>query len=251
MFNSLVWNGGAGANGAFTVPRPVSAGSLTYDAYRALGVLRSGQTASPEMLEDGFTHLNDLIDSWNTERLIIYSIRRDVYALPAGATSFVLGPQEESGTRPKIEGISMLPSGQTQEHGLRLLTLDEYRSGHYGWYSDNAYPDALATFFPPAQAGQQLVIYSWQRLSGFADQETLYSFPPGYVQAMRWNLAVQLAPAARIYAKIPDVLYDGITENATQSKFVIKRLNAPELLMRCDPGLTCGGNWDITTGEYR
>ena len=249
MFNVQLFNGGGGS-GSAAIPPSVSAYKLVHDAYRELGVSRAGQAVSPEMLDDGFQRLNEMVDSWNTERLFIWAIRQDIYELTAGVSTYILGDLEESGIRPTIQGVSMLPAGQTQQHQLRILTLDEFRSGQYGWYSDNAFPHANV-WFPPAQAGQQLIIYSWQRLSGFESLDAQYSFPPGYAQALKWSLAAQLAPSARIYAKIPDVMYKHIETEMTRSKFVIKRLNAPELLMTVDSALGCGCGYDITIDGYR
>jgi hypothetical protein len=44
------------------------------------------------------------------------------------------------------------------------------------------------------ESGLQVALYPWQPLAQFADLTTTVSFPPGYAEALRFNLAVRLAP---------------------------------------------------------
>src|SRR4029450_749740 len=102
LWNSAIWGSSAGSSGGM---RPLTAGRLIYDAYRALRVLRPGQLTSPEGMDDALGVLNDLVDSWNTESLMIPSLRRDVYPLTAGVGSYTLGPGGTlGGERPQRVG---------------------------------------------------------------------------------------------------------------------------------------------------
>src|SRR5262245_8919841 len=107
LWNSSMWNAGSGSYAAM---RPLTARRLIYDAYRALGVLRPGQGTSPEGQDDAFGILNDMIDSWNTERLMIPAMRRDLYPLTAGVSCYTLGPGGTlGGDRPqRIDSASLV-----------------------------------------------------------------------------------------------------------------------------------------------
>src|SRR4030095_16976194 len=117
LWNSSIWNsapfggstGGTGGGGM----GPLTAGRLIYDAYRALGVLRPGQLTSPEGMDDALGVLNDLVDSWNTESLMIPSLRRDVYPLTAGVPFYTLGPGGTlGGERPvRVESAALVACG--------------------------------------------------------------------------------------------------------------------------------------------
>lgn len=230
---------------------------IIYDAYRDLGVLRPGQMVSADSLDDGLRRMNELIDSWSLERLMIYQIRRDVHVL-TGSSPWTLGPTGTiQGERPqRIDGAGLLYSGSTGastgiESAIPVLTLDRARGQQSGVYIDNAYPNRNVTLYPPVQNGQSLVLYTWQTLSQFDDGlEWSYCLPAGYRVAVKWGLACQLIPAAAIQAKIPQPRIDYIMQEAGRTKGVIKSFNMPILEMNCDPALTCGGAYNIQTDGY-
>jgi hypothetical protein len=252
LWNQSLWNGGSSSG----VISGVTAQRLIYDAYRALGVLRPGQGTSPEGHEDAFGLLNDMVDSWNTESLMIPSLRRDVYPLTAGVGSYTLGPGGTlAGDRPQKAGSAALVTcgcgcgcsggGCSQ---LNLLSGWSDCSCNSGIYIDNAYPDVHVHISPAPLAGQSLALQSWQTLTGFADLTTTYGFPPGYALALRWNLALQLAPAALIMMKIPQNLLQVIEQRAVESKAAVKSFHSsPPPVMRMPAGLECCGGYDIYT----
>jgi hypothetical protein len=84
-------------------------------------------------------------------------------------------------------------------------------------------------------------------LSTFATISTSKSFSSGYDSAIKYNLALELAPEWR--ASIPEVLY----RNAMTSKANCKRKNKNVPLMTIETEVTNGTNYrdtyDITEGE--
>jgi hypothetical protein len=248
LWNSSLWNGGSGSGGG-AGPRPVTAGRLIYDAYRALGVLRPGQLTSPEGHSDAFGVLNDMIDSWNTESLMIPSLKRDVYPLIAGVGAYTLGPGGSiGGERPQrvISGALVACDcgcGCADSNCGNLKLMSEWRECSYGAgiFIDSAYPDCNVMISPPPTEGQALALQTWSTLEGFEDLTTQYGFPPGYALAMRWGLAQQLAPYALIMMKIPNNLLQQIEQNAIDAKAKVKshHSQAPEAEM--DPAIAWGG----------
>jgi len=258
LWNSVIWNstqwGGSSSSGGGM--RPVTAGRLIYDAYRALGVLRPGQLTSPEGHEDAFGLLNDMVDSWNTESLMIPSLQRSVYPLTAGVGSYTLGPGGSlSGDRPQRVMSAALVACDCgcgcADGNCRQLVL---RSGwldcgcNCGIHIDRAFPNANVRINPAPSDGQSLALQSWQTLSGFADLDSQYGFPPGYALALRWGLALQLAPAALIMMKIPQNLLQVIEQRAIDAKAAVKSFNSspiPEM----DSGFG-GCGYDICSDSY-
>lgn len=247
LWNSSLWNG-AGGGGSGGGTRPLTAHRLIYDAYRALGVLRPGQLTSPEGMDDAFGVLNDLVDSWNTESLMIPSLRRDVYELTAGVGSYTLGPGGTlGGERPQKSvsaalvscgcGCGCASGGCTD---LRMVGSWSDCSSNCGIYIDSAYPDVNIRIHPPPTDGQALALQSWNTLATFADLNTPYGFPPGYALALRWGLAQQLAPLALIMQKIPQNLLQVIEQRAVESKAAVKSLRSsppPEMKSDFGPGM--------------
>ena len=69
-----------------------SAGDIINGSLRLLGVLAEGETPSAETSQDALTAMQQMIDSWNTERLTIYATQDQVFTWPAGQITRTLGP---------------------------------------------------------------------------------------------------------------------------------------------------------------
>ena len=78
-----------------------TAGEQINRALRLLGVLAEGETPSASVSQDSLMALNQMIDSWNTERLSTFVTQDQVYTWPAGFISRDLGPSGDFiGNRP-------------------------------------------------------------------------------------------------------------------------------------------------------
>lgn len=251
LWNSSIWNAG-GSSGT----RPLTAHRLIYDAYRALGVLRPGQLTSPEGMDDALGILNDLVDSWNTESLMIPSLRRDVHALVPGVGTYSIGPGGTlGGERPQRIvsaalvlcgcGCGCAGAGCTQLELAR--SFEECRVG-CGIAVNYGYPDIDISIEPPPAEGQSLALQVWNTLSGFADLHSTYGFAPGYALALRWGLAQQLAPPALIMMKIPNNLLQVIEQRAIEAKAAVKSFNSsPPPELKAD---LAGTRYNVYTDSY-
>jgi hypothetical protein len=240
-----VWGGLTGGSGSGA--SSIRARDLVYQAYRALGVLlRPGHQASSDAYADGLTDLNQMVDSWNTERLTVPAMQRDVMDLTADQTSFSIG---DVITRPvKVVAAAIIRgSDTTSEYPIRVFSTGEY-APEPSLTVDGQFPIMNARISPPPAAGDQLVIYSWQPMQQFSDLYTTYTFPAGYVLALRLNLAVLMAPAAMTHTKVSGLLLDSIAAQAREAKARIMRVNVPSMAMRCDEALLATGAFDITRG---
>lgn len=92
--------------------------------------------------------------------------------------------------------------------------------------------------------GPSIVLYTPTALTQFADFATQYTFPPGYAKAIRYNLALELAPELGI-AVPPEVM-----RNAALSLGDLKRANHQPLEARFDRGLVGRGAYDILSDEW-
>ena len=136
--------------------------TLIYDAHRALGVLRPGQGSSEDAVDDHFRALNDLLDAWQIERLMVYSITGTPYTLPSAGSTYTLGPAGTLGTTVpiRVESASWVRSG-IPELPVSVLTLDQWRRGVSGIYFDGRYPLMTMHVQPAAQGGETLNLYQW------------------------------------------------------------------------------------------
>ena len=70
-------------------------------ALRLIGQLAEGEQPSADTAQDALTAFQQLVDSWNTERLSVFSTQDQVFTWPAGALSRTLGPSGDFvGNRP-------------------------------------------------------------------------------------------------------------------------------------------------------
>lgn len=64
---------------------------LISSSLRLINVLAAGETCPTDMASDALNVLNDMIDSWNTQRLAIYTTRIDDFPLTLNKQVYTLG----------------------------------------------------------------------------------------------------------------------------------------------------------------
>jgi len=69
-----------------------TAGDIINGSLRLLGVLAEGEVPSAETSQDALRAMNQMIDSWNTERLSVFSTQDQIFMWPAGQLSRTMGP---------------------------------------------------------------------------------------------------------------------------------------------------------------
>lgn len=218
---------------------------LISSSLRLIGAIEPGESPSADESNDGLLVLNQMIDAWLTERYLVFSTPRVVFNLVSGQQTYQLGTGAPDFNYPrpvKLERAGIINTANPQqplELPLEMLTRDEWAkipvkniqsSLPRKLWVDYAFPFAQLNFWCiPNVAGLQTALYPWQQLSQFNDLVTDYQFPPGYAKALRYNLAVELAPEFNI-ADIPPLVLAG----AASSKAKIKSINIPILDMACD-----------------
>jgi hypothetical protein len=78
-----------------------TAGDQINGALRLIGQLAEGETPSAATSQDALTAMNQMIDSWSTERLAVFSTQDQVFSWLPGFISRTLGPTGDFvGNRP-------------------------------------------------------------------------------------------------------------------------------------------------------
>lgn len=199
------------------------------------------------MANEALYGLNAMMDSWSNESLIAFPVLREAFAFSSvglqqtyswgsGANLNSAWPIriknaliQLTGTSPPIE-LPMEILNQDQYAHVILKTLQSTFPLYC--YIDDAYPSRNVNVWPvPTDSTNSLVFYSVKPLTS-ALMNTAFSVPPGYLRAMRFGLAVELAPEFGV--NVPEAVL-GI---AIASKAAIKRNNTKPLYLMVDSALS-------------
>ena len=61
-------------------------------ALKDIGALEAGETPTPEATQDAFDMLNDLVDQWSNEDMMVYNTTEIIFPLIAGQVQYTIGP---------------------------------------------------------------------------------------------------------------------------------------------------------------
>lgn len=228
---------------------------LIKGARRLIGNFRMGRGFGTSVDTDSLLVLNAMIDSWNTERLVIYEIIENQYSWPASTASRTIGPSGANFTaaRPIRIEKAILING-TQRTQLEILTPQKWEALYdrtitgeaTSLYDDAKMANSTLYLWPIPTAVRTLELATWNAISSFANTGVSISLPPGYERALMYNLAVELAP------QFPDTnLSQVVIDTAKESKAAIKRINFKPGELACDDGLlNRRWSWDVKAGRY-
>ncbi len=214
-----------------------SAGDIINGSLRLIGVLAEGETPSADTSQDALVAMQQMIDSWNTERLSVFSTQDQVFTWPAAEIRRTLGPSGDFvGNRPVLLDDSTYFRDATTgvSYGIKFINQQQYNgiavktvTSTYPQviFVNNTYPDIEMFVYPKPIRALEWHFISVEELTAPVTLATSLHFPPGYLRAFRYNLACELAPEFGVEPS-PQVQRIAMT-----SKRNIKRINNPEDIM--------------------
>lgn len=172
-------------------------------ALRVIKVYGTGETLSDEEARDGLEALNSMLEDWANEHLMIYAATLNSIALTPAVATYTIGP---TGTTVSTRPVSIDPGTYLDLNGvsypLEIITLDQYNSvtvktlatdiPQYIFYNPT-FPDATVTLYPVPSSSATLKLWTWKPLSTFTSLTDQVTLPPGYKNAIVYNLAEYLA----------------------------------------------------------
>jgi len=206
-------------------------------ALRLIGMLAEGETPSDATSQDALLALNQMIDSWSTERLSVFSTQDQIFSWAPGLISRTLGPSGNFvGNRPILlddatyfrdpaSGISfgIKIINQQQYDGIAVKTVTSTYP-QVIWINMD-YPNIDMYIYPVPTKVLEWHFISVTELNQPATLATTIAFPPGYLRAFRYNLACEIAAEFGVEPS-PQVL-----RIAMASKRTLKRINNPDDIM--------------------
>ena len=175
-----------------------TAGELINGSLRLLGVLAEGETPSAATSQDALFAFNQLIESWNTERLAVFSTIDQVVKWQPNVLNATLGP---TGTLQPVDPLVTLvrpvlvddatyfvDPASGISYGIKLITQQQYDgiavktvTSTYPqvMFINNTYPDIDIYVYPKPTKLLHFHFISVQELDRPANLDTNLTFPPG------------------------------------------------------------------------
>ena len=214
-----------------------TAGEQINGALRLIGQLAEGETPSAATSQDSLAALNQMIDSWNTERLSVFSTQDQVFSWPPNVLSRTLGPSGDFvGNRPILldDSTYFKDPASGISYGIKIINQQQYDgiavktvTSTYPqviWINMD-YPNIDMYVYPKPTKVLEWHFISVEELTQPATLATTLSFPPGYLRAFRYNLACEIAAEFGVEPS-PQV-----KRIAMSAKRNLKRINNPDDVM--------------------
>jgi hypothetical protein len=188
---------------------PVTVLSIITRALNLAGRLGPGRTAGPSETTAALSRLNEMLDAWGAEPLMVYQIVTATYSLAAAQQIYQIGPSalHFNTTRPvRIEEANIIYCNQRYQ--LKLLTPQEWsavKDSHIAetgltgvipreLWNNQASPISSLYLWPiPSTNDTQIELFTWQPIAEFASTSVNVTLPPAYLEALRFNLAASFA----------------------------------------------------------
>lgn len=214
---------------------------IATDSLTAIGQLGQGRSMSPEQAEQCLRVGNRMLGKWSTQRLYLYNVFTRTYALSAGTQDYTIGPGgtlgDPAATRPVlIESAQLTLPGSAQSNPISIYDKPKWdaisdkgaQSSALGLPSgvwpEYTYPTIALHFWPIPSNAAGLSLGVWDQLQQFADIYEEIALPPGYEEAIMWNLALEMCPFYDMPAN-----YSTIQQMAGEGRLAIQKINAQSL----------------------
>ncbi len=192
----------------------MTANDLINEALLLLRRITPGQTASTDEVNTCQLELNALLGEWNAQALAVYSVAPITIAMVSGTADYTVTPRPV-----RVEAWNMKSTSGQAQGGVPLdavqfaeIAVDRSAIGARvkALNYDAAFPTPSVHLYPKPTGG---TLELWA-----------LSYPPGYLQALTYNLAVALA--GKFATRVP--LDQSVISMAAESKAALVSSNASQ-----------------------
>ena len=230
---------------------------------RLLNINAVGDTLTNEEAEEALDILNMMIDQWTNDPLNLFYDKTALYPMNIGQNVYTIG---RSGTpdfvddRPlkivhmftRIQYPNAPENTLPIDYPMEQITTEQYQNfpnkkittqyPNYYLYQPTM-PNGTITTFPITTISLFLGIQTWSQLSRFNTlNDSITGLPPGYLQAIRFNLAVNLAPQ---YGRVGNPSFALIEAKARETLAQLESTNTRPVYLGLDEMVTPRGRYSI------
>lgn len=236
------------------MPQTIAAIDLIRRSMLLINAIAAGEMPADGDLNDALLTLNEMLDSWNLQTLAVYSSSNESWVLTPGQASYDWGATAAAGNftsaRPIfLENVTCVRAGVSTP--VDVVTQEEYDRITLKAISQaviekvlyvNSFPLGRLTCYPvPAEAVTLSMNVGYQ-ISGPLTLVDIVALPPGYLRAIRYNLAVELWPE---YANTStDISKIQKIANEAFGKIKVANSDITPSSFENIPNVDCGRGWD-------
>ncbi|MGZ3770063.1 MAG: hypothetical protein ACXVCP_00375 [Bdellovibrio sp.] len=228
---------------------------LIKSSLRLIGAIASGETPTSDEQADALATLNDILESWSNNGFLIYEKKREVFSLVATQQAYTFGTGGNFNSTRPVQLLEVNSTYGSVELPMKILTDAEWAAipdktqtaeNPTHIFASGSFPLLTLSVWPIPTTTNSIVIHSLKPLTEFAAVGDTVSLPIGYSRALKYNLALELAPE---YGKAID---PNVANIAVESKADLQRQNIqPVYLLPDTYGIKPRAMYDIKTGTYR
>jgi hypothetical protein len=204
--------------------------------------------------------LNDMLDQWKTEQFLMYRILDLNFAVSANTGTYTIGYGATWDTTPnqrpeRIESafcrdatgtmsidFTMKPLNHNQYQMLPLKSIGTNYPTHY-LYIPN-WPNGTITLYPVPSQTLTCYLGVWMQFTTLNNLTDAISFPPGYVQEIKYGLAAELLTK---YGT-PSDMAEKIEKRAEFYRNALRTVNSEPVFSQIDPAIASRTRFSIYSG---
>ncbi len=216
-----------------------------------INALAAGETPDAQSANDALQTLNEMIDSWSIQSLAVYGTANDEFSTVPGTATYTYGTGGTiNAQRPAyVNDCYCIRQGVTTP--VRVIDIAEYNDiplkgttqplvERMMWV--NSFPLSTVTLWPVPSEIVTIGLTSGRILTNVANLQTSISLPPGYLRALRYNLACDLWP--EYSNKLTDFKTIQFEAMRSLGKIKVANMVDSEATYSSIPMVESGRSWD-------
>lgn len=181
---------------------------------KAIGVIDPFNSVDSTYALDGLESLNMMLKTWGTRGIIVHHVVSENFPFVQGQSSYTIGTAGNFNTvRPNRVVGGYIRDTNGNDTPLKIIDRDKYNAytaktvegGPETVYYQPTYPLGTLYFLYTPNQAYTLHLDSLKPLAAITDINADLNLPPEYEEAIKWNLALRLAPDYSVPVR-PDVV---------------------------------------------
>ena len=191
---------------------------------RVLSVIPEGETMSAAQGQDALDAMNQLLAAWSALDYFVPALVTQTVTTSTSPVALTIRPSSIQDAYISANGVDV-PLSILQDQEYDAIPLKTVVGLPRSIFWDRLYPVSSLYLYPVPNATYTITLRCNDRLTSIATLDTDVGLPPEYERALKYNLAIDLAPEYGFQVTPP------VAALADQGMLILT-LNKPSLLMQ-------------------